>query len=577
MHKLIFSLNKLSIQVMKTAIAILVFIIIIPAMALMADEPVSPAREVFTGYDIYASTIVKEDTVWKQWFAGWISESDKPWDRMYYSFSKDSGSSWTEPIEAFTIENVQVNDPSVLRLWDAVNSRYYYQMYYTYYPSGLGNPTNYIAVSTSMDGLNWTHLGVLIGTDNGIDTDGAWAPSAYSVDSLASEVFLYFHNNHPDGKIFRTTLTNSGLIFDKSSTIAVTSSGGLRANPDVSRSPDGTWWMFYNGSSLTSGGKGNFNTCKMYSADGLNWRESGHNPIQEYEDMTTTTPHILWTGPDSYQLWYGYGTPSFLDFDVFMQAYQSVAEPDNYIVASSEALKILGATMAVDKDPHTFWSSAGHPGSGDHMEWIYLNEGEPKEISLVELIPRSVDGSAMCFPIDFTLQHSSDGLNWTDIDGQTYTNYQCADTLTQRFRFDNIISDQYFRLFATKLSADSYGNFYCQIAEISLSDDTTSVGIETQSLRSKPESIQNYPNPFTHSTTISYSLEKTTYIRLEVFDIFGRKVDELVDETQSAGTHNIPWSGPEIYEPNCAGSCYLLRLTADGQIFTRKMLVIQIQ
>ena len=174
--------------------------------------------------------------------------------------------------------------------------------------------------------------------------------------SLASEVYLYFHNNHPDGQIFRTTLTNSGLSFDKSSTIAVTSSGGLRANPDVSRAPDGTWWMFYNGSSATSGGDGNFNTRKMYSADGVNWMESGHNPIQQYEDMTTTTPHVVWTGQETYQLWYGFGTPSFLDFDVYMQLFQSETETAQSVVASSEALEALGASMAVDGDPLTFWS-----------------------------------------------------------------------------------------------------------------------------------------------------------------------------------------------------------------------------
>jgi sucrose-6-phosphate hydrolase SacC (GH32 family) len=130
---------------------------------------------------------------------------------------------------AFTITDVQVNDPDVLRLWDSVNSRYYYIMYYTYYPSGLGDPTNYIAVSTSLDGINWSSHGVLIGADNGIDSDGAWSPSAYSVDSTGSTVYIYFHNNHPDGRIFRTTLSNSGLTFNDTTTIAVTDAGTFRA------------------------------------------------------------------------------------------------------------------------------------------------------------------------------------------------------------------------------------------------------------------------------------------------------------------------------------------------------------
>jgi len=553
----------------------LIICVITVNQALKADEPVSPPKEVFRGYDIYASTIVREDSIWKQWFAGWMTESDLPWDRIYYSFSSDSGSTWSTPVIAFTIENVQVNDPSVLRFWDQANSRYYYQMYYTYYPSGLGDPTNYIAVSTSLDGLEWTHHGVLIGADNGVDTDGAWAPSAYTADSLASVVYLYFHNNHPDGKIYRTTLTDKGLGFDNNNTITVTPAGGLRANPDVSRSPDGTWWMFYNGSSVTSGGEGNFNNCKMYSEDGISWQESGHNPIQQYDTMTTTTPHVVWTGPDTYQLWYGYGSPSFLDFDVYVQHFQSEAEPERYVVASSEALEVLAATNAVDNDPSTFWSSAGHVGSGMHTEWIYLNLGEVMEISVMELTPSVVEGATMCFPLDFRIQYSSNAIEWTDINGQDFTDYQCADTLAQTFRFDSSIPARYFRLYATKLSADSYGNFYCQIAEINISNDTTLLGIETSDHAANSEILQNYPNPFHRSTTITFSVSGTTHVNISIYDLRGNKVGEPVNGLMLAGIHTVEWNDHGAPETGQTSAYYLIGMTTNDKTLTRKMLRIR--
>lgn len=556
---------------MKIPCALLLILLILPLNRIKADDSISPAMEVFKAHDIYATTIVREDSIWKQWFAGWWTEADLPWDRMFYSESRDSGFTWTEPVLVFTIENVQVNDPSVLRLWDAENSRYYYQMYYTYYPSGLGDPTNYIAVSTSLDGISWSHQGVLIASDNGVDMDGAWAPSAYASDSTGAEIFLYFHNNHPDGQIFRTTLINNGLGFDKSSTMAVTSPGGLRANPDVSRSPDGSWWMFYNGSSATSEGKGNFNTRKMYSEDGLNWRESGHNPIQQYDNHTTTTPHVVWTAPDTYQLWYGFGTPTFLDFDVYMQLFKSESEPDQRVVASSEALEVLGATNAVDGDPLTFWSSAGHAGSGNHSEWIYLDQEKVMEVSVVELTPRSVSGLAMCFPSDFVFQQSSDGLTWTNIPGTAHSDYQCADTTTQTFRFGSIVSSQFFRLYASKLNPDSYGNFYCQIAEMALALDTT-VGIKHVS-QAADLKLLNYPNPFQHSTSISYTLQKTTHVCLLVYDILGQKVATLANEVQTAGLHHIQWETSQL--KGRKDGYYLLRLSTDGATVSRKMLLLQ--
>ena len=540
----------------------------------LADEPVATGAEVFKGYDIYATTIIREDTVWKQWFAGWMSEADKPWDRMYYSFSKDSGLSWSTPLEIFTVENVQVNDPSVLRLWDAENDRYYYQMYYTWYPSGQGDPTNYIAVSTSLDGIDWTHHGVLIGADNGIDMDGAWAPSAWTADSLAGEVYLYFHNNDPDGRVFRTTLSNKGMDFDPASTSIVTAAGGLRANVDVSRDPEGTWWMFYNGSSLTSGGKGNFNTCKMHSEDGLNWIESSHNPIQEYGNMTTTTPHVLWTDSSSYQLWYGYGTPSFLDFDVYVQFFQLEAELELSVVASSEALEVLGAPMAVDGDPSTIWSSAGHAGSGNFPEWIYLDQGESGEISVMEVMPRIAEGAAMCFPLDFKIQHSSDALEWTDIAGQSYTDYQCTDTAAQVFRFSPV-SDRYFRLHATELGADSYGNYYCQIAEISISLDTSATGIRSPEPLQDALQLYNYPNPFVHSTSITYTLPRRSHVKLSVYDLQGRLVEELLDGTREAGEHQVEWRVPGVPGHLSRSHQLLLRLQTEDHMSSILMLKLE--
>ncbi len=532
-------------------------------------QPVSDGTEIFHGYDIYASTIVREDSVWKQWFAGWLSESDKPWDRIYYSESADSGSTWSDPQPAFTIQNVQVNDPSVLRLWDTINESYYYRMYYTYYPSGLGDPTNYIATSVSLDGLSWSHEGVLIGSDNGIDLDGAWAPSAITFDSTGSEVYLYFHNNHPDGRIFRTTLLTQGSVFNKATTIPVTTASGLRANPDISINPDGKWWMYYNGSSLTSDNKGNFNTCRMYSDDGVNWKESSNNPIQQFDTMATCTPHVVWCSDTTYQLWYGFGTPTFLDFSVYRQFLVNEAEITETVYASSQALDVMKAAKARDNDRFTFWSSVGYVGSGLHTEWIYFDLGGLTTVSQVNVLPRLVSLSAMCFPVDFKFQSSDDGVTWSDIEGQSYTAYQCKDTIEQKFFFGSLVETRYIRLYATKLSADSYGNYYCQIAEINTAILPTGLS------ELKPDEncmLQNYPNPFHAGTTISYSLKGEANVILKVFDIAGKEVAALVHAVQPAGTHQLEWKGTDSKGRQLPYGYYVCKLSVNGVWSTAKMI-----
>ena len=58
--------------------------------------------------------------------------------------------------------------------------------------------------------------------------------------------------------------------------------------------------------------------------------------------------------------------------------------------------------------------------------------------------------------------------------------------------------------------------------------------------------FQNYPNPFNPTTTISLSLMKNSYVTLKVFDMLGREVAILINETLSAGNHKIQFDGSNL-------------------------------
>lgn len=57
---------------------------------------------------------------------------------------------------------------------------------------------------------------------------------------------------------------------------------------------------------------------------------------------------------------------------------------------------------------------------------------------------------------------------------------------------------------------------------------------------------QNYPNPFNASTTISYSLPQPADVRIEIFDILGRRVETLFSGPQQAGEHTFNWRPGDI-------------------------------
>jgi hypothetical protein len=87
---------------------------------------------------------------------------------------------------------------------------------------------------------------------------------------------------------------------------------------------------------------------------------------------------------------------------------------------------------------------------------------------------------------------------------------------------------------------------------------------------------QNYPNPFNPSTTIYYSLIKECYVTVEVYDILGEKITNLVSETETAGNKSVKWEAGGM-----ASGLYLYRITAlptDGsQLYTsvRKMFLMK--
>lgn len=66
--------------------------------------------------------------------------------------------------------------------------------------------------------------------------------------------------------------------------------------------------------------------------------------------------------------------------------------------------------------------------------------------------------------------------------------------------------------------------------------------------------FQNYPNPFNYSTTIPFFVEKTSTIRIRIFDIAGKVVAKLVDGRLNSGNYSIVWdarsqsSGIYFYE-----------------------------
>lgn len=81
---------------------------------------------------------------------------------------------------------------------------------------------------------------------------------------------------------------------------------------------------------------------------------------------------------------------------------------------------------------------------------------------------------------------------------------------------------------------------------------------------------QNYPNPFNPSTVIEFELPESSEIRLEVFDMLGKRVSLLADEFRSSGTHQIRFDASTL-----SSGIYMYRLRAADFTQTRKLTLLK--
>jgi hypothetical protein len=102
-----------------------------------------------------------------------------------------------------------------------------------------------------------------------------------------------------------------------------------------------------------------------------------------------------------------------------------------------------------------------------------------------------------------------------------------------------------------------------------LSTATSNEGVITE-LPEKSTLYQNYPNPFNPATTIRFELNSSMDVRLEVFDITGRKVAMLIDSRMTPGFHEVRFDASAI-----SSGLYFYRLQTQGAVQTKKMILMK--
>lgn len=85
----------------------------------------------------------------------------------------------------------------------------------------------------------------------------------------------------------------------------------------------------------------------------------------------------------------------------------------------------------------------------------------------------------------------------------------------------------------------------------------------------------NYPNPFNPTTTIGYELPKQSQVTLTVYDMLGRRIAQLVQESQTAGRHVVQWNGTDDFGKPVGTGAYLYRIQTPEFTAVKKMVFMK--
>jgi len=89
------------------------------------------------------------------------------------------------------------------------------------------------------------------------------------------------------------------------------------------------------------------------------------------------------------------------------------------------------------------------------------------------------------------------------------------------------------------------------------------------------ELSQNYPNPFNPSTNISYAVAEHGAVSINIYDLTGKLVYDLVNDFHLAGTYNATWDAIDQNGSSVPSGIYIYQLRSNNIIHTKKMLLLR--
>jgi hypothetical protein len=86
---------------------------------------------------------------------------------------------------------------------------------------------------------------------------------------------------------------------------------------------------------------------------------------------------------------------------------------------------------------------------------------------------------------------------------------------------------------------------------------------------------QNYPNPFNPVTTIRYDVPEQSNVRVDIYNVLGQKVAELVNKNHQPGFYTVNWDGTNMVGNALGSGMYFYRIDAENFTAVKKLLLVK--
>ncbi|MBM3713376.1 MAG: T9SS type A sorting domain-containing protein [Actinobacteria bacterium] len=104
---------------------------------------------------------------------------------------------------------------------------------------------------------------------------------------------------------------------------------------------------------------------------------------------------------------------------------------------------------------------------------------------------------------------------------------------------------------------------------------TSSVKISQDDIPNNYKLSQNYPNPFNPSTTIEYEISQPENVKINIYDVTGRLIKELVKEQKNIGRYSVVWNGKDDSGNMVASGNYFYQIIIGDFAHAKKMILLK--